>query len=115
MAGVKYSFEMELRDRGQLGFVLPVSYIQPVGEEAWSAVRVLASHIVSEEIDDHTTAATTATDSVNAGRSMNMTVANSSRTGQRMTALFSVCAVLLLKLAIERLRLIVYVDDYIDP
>ena len=47
VAGINDSFEIELRDRGRYGFLLPVSYIEPVGEEMWSAVQVLASHVVT--------------------------------------------------------------------
>jgi len=95
VAGVRYSFEVELRDKGQRGFVLPTSYIQPVGEEAWSAIGVLATHIVSDENDNTaTTTATTTTDILDSSRTM--IAADSSRTDSRLTCLYSSCAVILL-------------------
>lgn len=32
--GIKYSYTIELRDRGRFGFVLPASYIEPTAKEA---------------------------------------------------------------------------------
>ena len=46
--GVRYSYEFELRDRGHFGFLLPANYVLPVGEEAWSAVRVIVVRALSE-------------------------------------------------------------------
>jgi len=47
-AGIRYSFELELRDRGHFGFMLPANYVRPVGDETWSAVQVLTSKILAE-------------------------------------------------------------------
>ena len=35
--GVRYSYALELRDRGRYGFVLPASQIKPSGEETSDA------------------------------------------------------------------------------
>jgi len=111
VAGIKYSFEVELRDRGELGFVLPTSFIQPVGEEAWSAVQVLATHIVTERSNDSSAEFDTCRRLTTPGltRDRNKPLRTSvdqmadSASGHRATC--SVCAVLLLKLVSEHLRL----------
>ena len=36
--GVKYSYAVELRDRGYYGFLLPTSQIKPTGEETSDAL-----------------------------------------------------------------------------
>jgi len=47
-AGIKHSYEVELRDTGALGFILPTSYIIPVGEEIWEAVTVIIHHMLDD-------------------------------------------------------------------
>lgn len=42
VAGIKYSYTIELRDRGFFGFVLPAQYIIPTAREALAAVKTLA-------------------------------------------------------------------------
>ncbi|CAB0044857.1 unnamed protein product [Trichogramma brassicae] len=42
---IKYTYTVELRDRGQNGFVLPAKYIKPTAEEAIAAVQVVAKAI----------------------------------------------------------------------
>lgn len=37
--GIKYSYTIELRDKGRYGFMLPVNQIVPTGEEAWAGIR----------------------------------------------------------------------------
>lgn len=39
--GVKYSYLVELRDRGRRGFLLPPDQIVPSGEELWEALKVI--------------------------------------------------------------------------
>ncbi|KAJ9594113.1 hypothetical protein L9F63_014429 [Diploptera punctata] len=41
-AGIKYTYTIELRDRGFFGFILPAQYIIPTGREALAAVKTLA-------------------------------------------------------------------------
>jgi len=104
VAGINYSFEMELRDRGQLGFVLPTSYIQPVSEEAWSAIRVLATEIIPDRkysVATVTTVTTTAGDTASTNdttRAVASVNTNSSGISNRQNiiGLISVCAVILL-------------------
>lgn len=43
--GVKYTYTIELPDRGQYGFMLPASYIQSVAKEALAALKVLAQEV----------------------------------------------------------------------
>jgi len=101
VAGIRYSFELELRDRGRFGFLLPTNYIEPVGAEAWSAVRVLSTHIVTERM-------TTVPDVVPAPGGAALT------DGAPAVQVFvSVFAVIVLSVLVEQLRLFVYVgfDD----
>ncbi|XP_015339787.2 carboxypeptidase B2 isoform X2 [Marmota marmota marmota] len=44
--GIKYSFTIELRDKGRYGFLLPQSYIKPTCTEALAAVAKIAWHVV---------------------------------------------------------------------
>ncbi|KAG2185881.1 hypothetical protein INT43_002319 [Umbelopsis isabellina] len=46
---VKYSYEVQLRDTGSYGFLLPPSEILPSGEEMYSAVKDLALFIRSRD------------------------------------------------------------------
>jgi hypothetical protein len=39
---VKCSFALELRDKGQYGFLLPADQIQPVKEEMWAGFTAWA-------------------------------------------------------------------------
>jgi len=89
VAGINYSFEIELRDRGRYGFLLPVNYTEPVGEEMWSAVKVLASHIVTN---------------------FNFTQ-DSGGGASGLRDVFSLYIVIMLASVIERLRLFQFVDD----
>jgi hypothetical protein len=43
---IPLSFIIELRDRGEKGFLLPESEILPTGQELWAGVEALISHIV---------------------------------------------------------------------
>ncbi|KAK0089529.1 hypothetical protein PV325_006862 [Microctonus aethiopoides] len=42
VAGIKYSYTLELRDRGTYGFLLPASQIIPTARETWAGVRAIA-------------------------------------------------------------------------
>ncbi|KAJ8687276.1 hypothetical protein QAD02_023070 [Eretmocerus hayati] len=42
---VKYAYTVELRDRGQHGFVLPANFIKPTAEEALAAVQEVAKAV----------------------------------------------------------------------
>ncbi|XP_068924937.1 carboxypeptidase B2 [Petaurus breviceps papuanus] len=44
--GIKYSFTLELRDKGQYGFLLPESFIRPTVTEIFAAVYSIASHVI---------------------------------------------------------------------
>ncbi|XP_036106222.1 carboxypeptidase B2 [Molossus molossus] len=44
--GVKYSFTIELRDKGKYGFLLPKRFIKPTCREALAAVSKIAWHVI---------------------------------------------------------------------
>jgi len=46
---IKYPFTIELRDKGDVGFLLPPNEILPTGEETWEAIKVIARHISRKE------------------------------------------------------------------
>ena len=46
--GIKYAFALELRDKGQYGFMLPVDQIRPTVEETWAGVSGMAYEIAKE-------------------------------------------------------------------
>nr|XP_013189801.1 unnamed protein product [Amyelois transitella] len=43
--GIKYTYTIELNDRGFYGFVLPTQYIEPVAKESLAGLRVLAAAV----------------------------------------------------------------------
>ncbi|KAG8250451.1 hypothetical protein J6590_101274 [Homalodisca vitripennis] len=47
-AGIKYSYTVELRDKGSYGFLLPAAQITPTGRETFAAVRALVRAILRE-------------------------------------------------------------------
>jgi len=47
-SGIKYSFGLELRDRGRRGFLLPASQIQPTVVETWAGLTAMARAIAPE-------------------------------------------------------------------
>jgi len=47
-SGIKYSFGLELRDRGRKGFLLPANQIQPTVVETWAGLTAMATAIAPE-------------------------------------------------------------------
>ncbi|KAF0874363.1 PLSL protein, partial [Crocuta crocuta] len=45
--GIKYSFTIELRDKGRYGFLLPERYIKPTCTEAVAAISKIAGHVIN--------------------------------------------------------------------
>ena len=41
-ANIPFSYLIELRDTGELGFLLPPEYISIVGAETWAGVKAMA-------------------------------------------------------------------------
>merc|ERR1711892_741915 len=46
VAGAPYSYSMELRDTGRYGFLLPPSFIEPVGVETWAFHKTVAEAVI---------------------------------------------------------------------
>jgi len=46
-AHIKYTYTIELRDRGSFGFILPVKYILPTAREALAAALTVAGEIAN--------------------------------------------------------------------
>jgi hypothetical protein len=44
-AGIKYSYTIELPDRGQHGFILPAQYIESVGKEAYAGILAMMNRL----------------------------------------------------------------------
>ncbi|XP_075708371.1 carboxypeptidase B2 isoform X2 [Rhinoderma darwinii] len=44
--GIKYSFTIELRDKGTYGFLLPPNLIKPTCSEALTGIKIISEHIV---------------------------------------------------------------------
>ncbi|XP_065340580.1 carboxypeptidase B-like isoform X2 [Cloeon dipterum] len=44
---VKYTYTIELRDRGRFGFLLPANYILPTGKEALAAIQTISEEIAA--------------------------------------------------------------------
>merc|ERR1712018_1113709 len=47
-AGIKYSYGLELRDKGRYGFMLPARLIKPTVEETWAGLQAMADEILKE-------------------------------------------------------------------
>ena len=52
VAGIKYSYGLELRDLGHYGFLLPRHYIVPSGEEVWEAIQAVAFHVLDHDLNE---------------------------------------------------------------
>ncbi|XP_015109546.1 carboxypeptidase B [Diachasma alloeum] len=48
VAGIKYSYTLELRDRGTYGFLLPATQIIPTARETWAGVRAIARMVSND-------------------------------------------------------------------
>ncbi len=48
--GIKYSYALELRDRGRFGFMLPVNEIQPTVTETFAGVVAMANEIYKRDL-----------------------------------------------------------------
>jgi len=46
LAGVKYTYTVELRDNGTYGFLLPAEYIDESGREMFSALNTLTGAVL---------------------------------------------------------------------
>lgn len=44
--GIKYSFTIELRDKGTYGFLLPPNFIKPTCSEALTGIKIISAHII---------------------------------------------------------------------
>ena len=44
-AGIKYSYTIELPDRGQHGFILPAHHIESVGKEALAGILAMIARL----------------------------------------------------------------------
>ncbi|CAL4090209.1 unnamed protein product, partial [Meganyctiphanes norvegica] len=51
--GVKYSYTLELRDRGNYGFSLPRNQILPTGQEVWDGLKMLLAAIRPNKVIPH--------------------------------------------------------------
>lgn len=49
VAGIDFSISMELRDKGQYGFMLPPSQIVPTGEEVWAFHVTIIREILAQQ------------------------------------------------------------------
>lgn len=45
--GIKYSYTVELRDKGRYGFVLPAEFIEPTGKEARAFVHTVSRAVAA--------------------------------------------------------------------
>ncbi|KAM5180282.1 carboxypeptidase B2 [Mantella aurantiaca] len=48
--GIKYSFTIELRDKGTYGFLLPPKLIKPTCSEALTGIKIISAYIVNKNI-----------------------------------------------------------------
>ncbi|XP_072266065.1 carboxypeptidase B2 [Pyxicephalus adspersus] len=48
--GIKYSFTIELRDKGTYGFLLPPKFIRPTCSEALTGVKIISAYIVKKNV-----------------------------------------------------------------
>jgi extracellular matrix protein 14 len=47
--GVKYTFQVKLRDTGSYGFLLPKAHIVPTGQETYNAVLALGKYLLGNK------------------------------------------------------------------
>lgn len=55
VAGIKYPFLIELRDRGVYGFLLPIVEIIPTAEECWAGIQVVIRKLIELHATQQTT------------------------------------------------------------
>jgi len=48
--GIKYSYTIELRDKGTYGFLLPPTQILPTAKETFTAVRTLIKSVLNNQV-----------------------------------------------------------------
>lgn len=48
VAGIKYAYTVELRDKGTYGFLLPAAQILPTARETFAAVKTVAKSMICQ-------------------------------------------------------------------
>ena len=56
VAGIKYAFALELRDKGYYGFLLPDRELLPAAEETWDGIKGALREVSKDNDMAHNTA-----------------------------------------------------------